>query len=181
MDLNHIELPAIVIADLYHSSLVGKEGIVSTKKDKPEIPDQHTNILAEKPAAIANWHSLGDNQKKILIIVNSDEGQVVPEKDLQFLTGILGACKLTIADVVIVNIHDQPTDYKTLANHFESRIVFLFNVDPVSFGLPINFPHYQIQAFAGNSFIYAPSLKALENDKLEKSKLWVSLKRLLNL
>ncbi|MBK9568854.1 MAG: hypothetical protein IPO53_02260 [Chitinophagaceae bacterium] len=54
-------------------------------------------------------------------------------------------------------------------------------MEPAAFGLPMHFPHYQIQAFAGNSFLYAPSLKELENDRVEKSKLWVCLKRLFNL
>ncbi len=101
---------------------------------------------------------------------------------LTFLTGILSACKLNLADVAIVNSTNYPdADYKELTKFFASKIVLLFDIEPSAFGLPMSFPHYQIQAFANNSFLYAPSLKDLENDKIEKSKLWVSLKRLFNL
>ena len=87
-----------------------------------------------------------------------------------------------MADVVIVNHKNhRETAYKELVTFFKSKIVLLFAVEPVSFGLPMIFPHFQIQPFAGNSFLFSPSLKELENDKILKSKLWVCLKRLFNL
>lgn len=181
MDLNHIELSPAVIAELYPEVLIGEPGIVM----KAIVPPEITATVPATPASVitksGTWRSLGDNQQKILIIVQSPDAVHLPDKELEFLTGILSACKLTLADVAIVNIQEQEADYKELTSHFGSRIVFLFDIAPVSFGLPINFPHYQIQAYAGNSFIYAPALKALENDRLEKTKLWASLKRLFNL
>ncbi|HEV7782707.1 MAG TPA: hypothetical protein VGO58_15640 [Chitinophagaceae bacterium] len=179
MDLNHIELPAAAIADLYHSSLVGDI-------DAPVEKTAAEPVTKGIPAAAdivdeATWRSLGNNQKHILIIVKNDEAVHVPDNELGFLTGILGACKLSLADVAIVNIKEQPASYKELTAYFKSRIVLLFAVEPAAFGLPMSFPHYQIQAFAGNSFLYSPSLKDLENDRVEKSKLWVCLKRLFNL
>jgi hypothetical protein len=180
MDLNHIELPAFAVADLYHSSLVGDAGTVTVNKAVEEPVAEPIQPILEK-AAIPGWRSLGDNKKNILIIVKTNEAVHLPDHALQFLTGILGACKLSLADVAIVNIADQQATYKELTTHFNSKVVFLFDVDPASFGLPMNFPQYQIQAFANNSFLYSPSLKALENDRVEKSKLWVCLKRLFNL
>ena len=101
---------------------------------------------------------------------------------MNFLTGILSACKFGLDDVSVVNLNDhQGTSYKELISYFKSKVVLLFDIEPASFGLPINFPYYQLQAFAGNTFLYAPSLKELEKDKIEKSKLWVCLKRLFNL
>jgi hypothetical protein len=57
----------------------------------------------------------------------------------------------------------------------------LFDTSPAAISLPMSFPYYQLQSFAGSTFLYAPSLKELENDRVEKSKLWVCLKRLFNL
>ena len=106
----------------------------------------------------------------------------MPDSEFSFFTGILSACKLTVADVAIVNINNHPqASYKELTSFFTSKIVFLFDIEPAAFGLPMNFPHYQIQSFAGNSFLYSPSLKDLEDDKVQKSKLWICLKRLFNL
>ena len=181
MDLNHIELSPAVFAELYPETLIGEPGTVINKTAQHETTQPIQETLSPVITKSETWRSLGNNQQKILIIVQSPDAVHLPDKELEFLTGILSACKLTLADVAIVNIQEQTASYKELTSHFGSRIVFLFDVDPVSFGLPINFPHYQIQAYAGNSFIYAPALKALENDRLEKSKLWVSLKRLFNL
>jgi hypothetical protein len=181
MSLNNIELPATVIADLYQHSLVDTGKIITQKTTvSTAVPEK------KEPAAEANredaWKSLGNNQKNILIIVKNEEFAWLPDNELTFLTGILSACQLSLADVAIVNLDKHPgVSYKELLAFFKSKIVLLFDTEPASFGLPINFPWYQLQAFAGNTFLYAPSFKQLENDKVEKSKLWVCLKRLFNL
>mgnify|MGYP003542449339 FL=1 len=177
MDLNNIELPASVVADLYQNYLVGSTEPVKEKKTKKEV-------IAANPIAETTkmWKSLGENKKNILIIVNSPDAVHIPDNELSFLTGVLGACKLNMADVAVVNRNNySEATYKELTSFFKSKIVFLFDIEPSAFGLPMNFPHYQIQAFAGNSFLFCPSLKELENNKIEKSKLWGSLKRLFNL
>lgn len=173
MDLNHLELPSYLIADLYKKSLVEpvkKPG--SVQKSEPDIEINHINSV---------WKYLGNNHNNILIIVNTNEAVYLLDHELAFLTGILGACKLSIADVAIMNLKNHPNaSYKELISFFKSKIVFLFDVEPVVFGLPVNFPHYQVQAFVNTSFLFSPSLKELENDKLKKSKLWVCLRRLFN-
>lgn len=180
MDINHIELPPILVADLYKNSLVtapGTEGMAGGERQLPESI-KHNAVTQDAQT----WKSLGSNVKNILIVVNNPDAVYVSDDELPFLTGILSACKLSLADVAVLNIHHYPgTGYKELTAFFKSRIVLLFDTDPVSFGLPLNFPYYQLQAFAGNTFLYAPSLQQLENDKVEKSKLWVCLKRLFNL
>ena len=174
MDLNHINLPASVVAELYHSSLIdpGKTPVSQAGADSTE----------SKSAPLPGWKWLGENQKNVLIIVNYPDAVHLPDHDLDFLTGILGACKLSMADVAIINHTNHPdASYKELVVFFKSKIVLLIAVEPASFGLPMSFPHFQIQPFAGNSFLFSPSLKELENDKILKSKLWVCLKRLFNL
>ncbi len=181
MDLNNIELPASVVIDLYHSSLVdSKEAAINSSSASKFIRDEITpspEIITSAP-----WKSLGTNHKNILVVVHHQEAVHLPDNELNFLSGILGACNLSLADVSIVNIKNHPeATYKELTTFFKSRIVLLFEIEPAAFGLPMKFPYYQIQAFAGNSFLYSPSLKDLENDRVEKSKLWVCLKRMFNL
>ncbi len=181
MDINHIELPASVVVDLYPSSLIDdtetvieKTGVVAASI---ELGTTAVNTAPDTP-----WKSLGNNNKNILVILKSSDAVYLPDNELTFLTGILSACKLSLADVAIVNLNNHPgVSYKELTSFFKSKIVLLFDTEPVAFGLPMSFPHYQIQGFAGNSFLYSPSLKNLETDKVEKSKLWVCLKRLFNL
>lgn len=177
MDLNNIDLPAVAIADLYKNCLISNAELITEKKQKKEI-------VAANPVleTATKWKSLGENKKNILIMVNSPDAVHILDNELSFLTGVLSACKLNMADVVVVNRNNYPEiSYKELTSSFKSKIVFLFDIDPAAFGLPMNFPHYQIQAFAGSSFLFCPSLKELENNKIEKSKLWLSLKRLFNL
>jgi len=174
MDINHIKLPAFAVSELYQSSLIepGVTQIIQPVADRSE----------NKPAAPPIWKSLGENKKNVLIIVNYPDAVHLPDHDLDFLTGILGACKLNMADVAVLNVHNNPEAlYRQLVDFFKSKIVLLFAVEPASFGLPMSFPYFQIQPFAGNSFLFSPSLKELENDKVLKSKLWMCLKRLFNL
>jgi hypothetical protein len=159
---------------LYHSSLIDP--------DETTVSQAVVDSTESKPAALPGWKWLGENRKNILVIVSYPDAVHLPDHDLDFLTGILSACKLSMADVAVVNLNNHPdASYKELVAFFKTRIVLLFAVEPALFGLPMSFPHFQIQPFAGNSFLFSPSLKELENDKILKSKLWVCLKRLFNL
>lgn len=173
MELNNIQLPEGLLADLYRSSLV------ETAENVPAI----STVAEETDAAsVSEWQCLGNNQKNILIVVHYPDAMYLPDAALTFLTTMLGACKLGLNDVALVNIKNYPdASYKEMNSFFKSKIVLLFDIEPASFGLPINFPAYQLQAFANATFLFSPSLTELENDKLQKSKLWVCLKRLFNL
>jgi hypothetical protein len=172
MDLNHIELPSSLVSELYRSVLVEEPSSVEVQR---EIA---TETLPEEKAP-AEMKFLGENKKNILMVVRHPEVVHVPDNELSFLVAMLTACKLTLADVAIVNIHNQQgQDQKKLVENFKSRVVFLFGIDPVSFGLPLSFPEFQIQAFAGATYLFTPPLSELENDKELKRKLWESLKRL---
>lgn len=179
MDINHIKLPAAVVADLYTNTLVSA---AADEQQGPGTPPKEERQPGPAQPENIPWKSLGSNQQHILIITDCPDAVYLTDEELSFLTGILGACKLSLADVAVVNLHHYPgASYKELTRFFKSRVVLLFDKEPASFGLPMSFPHYQLQAFAGSTFLYSPSLKQLENDKVEKSKLWVCLKRLFNL
>jgi hypothetical protein len=173
MDINHIQLPPNLIAELYTSSLV-ETGEISAKATPPVV------MTADK-TTVTGWKSLGENKKNILIVVSYADAVHIPDGALQFLTNMLSACKLSLADVAIVNIHTQPATYKELLAEYKSKVGLLFDIEPSGFGLPMSFPFFQIQPFASCSFLYAPSLQELEDDKIQKSKLWVSLRRLFNI
>jgi len=179
MDLNNIKLPSSVVADFYKSSLV-ETGEIAGKAAAPVFAVEQPVISIDQPAT-KGLRFLGDNKKNILVVVNSDQAVHVPDEELQFLTKLLSACKLSLADVAIVNINQQAITYKELLAALKGRSALLFDIEPSAFGLPMSFPHFQIQPFASCSFLYSPSIKELENDKLLKSKLWVSLQRLFGL
>jgi hypothetical protein len=179
MDLNHIKLPASVIVDLYHSSLIETDNTMPMIEAETIIPEKQITNNGNDHNEF-KW--LGENRKNILIIASYTDAVHIPDDELNFLTGILGACKLNIGDVAVLNLKNHPEiTYKELAKHFKSKIVFLFGIEPTALGLPISFPHFQVQSFANCSFLFSPVLKELESDKTLKSKLWVCLKRIFNL
>ena len=91
MDLNTIELPGFIVAGLYKDSLVS-----GTEKKV---------IAASAPAG---YRFLGDNRKKITLIVDSPGDVFLPDRHLSFITKILEACKVNIGDVAIVNHASTP-------------------------------------------------------------------------
>ncbi len=176
MSLNDIKLPANMLTGLYRSVLV-ETGEIKTIPAPVIASDSET--AGKSPQSGLKY--LGENRKNILIVVNDAEAVHISDADLQFLTRMLTACKLSLADVAIVNLNQQPVSYKEILAELKSRICLLFTVEPSSFGLPMSFPFFQIQPFANCSFLYSPSLSELGNDDLLKSKLWVTLRRLFNI
>jgi hypothetical protein len=174
MDLNNIELTPQLAASWYSFTLV--DNFSNETIEKPE-PITRVTETAE-PA----FKFLGSNGKNILLIVNYSDATHLPDEELTFLTSILTACKLDLGDVAIVNRNNYPDSfYKDYKDHFNSKIVLLFGIDPVSFGLPVDFPQFQVQSFANTTFLYSPPLEERKKDQLFKSKLWVCLKRIFSI
>lgn len=161
MGINNIVLTSHMLAGLFPDSLV------------------ETNATTVPESAPLNY--LGSNKKNILAIVSHVSVPFLPDSELNFLSNILAACKLGIADIGIVNYKSiSQTEIQNLISS-EARQVILFNVDPPSIGLPINFPQFQLQPFNGRTYLYVPALPEIENNKEAKAKLWSALKVLFGL
>ena len=129
MDLNNIEFPASLVAELYPSSLIESNDIPAKKALMAEVGKDDVPPITIK-GNNATWKSLGSNHKNILIIVKSSEAVHLADNELTFLTGILTACKLTLADVAILNLNKHPeASYKELTKYFKSKIVLLFEIE----------------------------------------------------
>lgn len=170
MDLNSVDLPSWTLASLYPQSLVelGDTAVEPT-----------TQKLALSPEDKLMKKALGDNRRQILIIVDYNDVVYIPDDVLNFLTGMLTACKLSLADVSIYNRHANPdAGYAELISVFRSKTVLLFGITPPSIGLPLDFPQFQVQSFSGVTYLYSASLDEVKADGLLKSKLWVCLRRI---
>src|SRR4051794_32092876 len=100
MTLDNIQLPPIVLQELFKTSLIELE------------MEQHP----EPGVSQSSFQVLGNNGKHVLIIVDSDDALYLEDEQLNFLLGILSACSLTMADVAILNIRkNSRVTYKTLA------------------------------------------------------------------
>lgn len=166
MELNKIQLPAFVVSDLYKKSLVELDN------------GQQKTVPPEKNQLI---RYLGNNRKNITICVDYKDAKYLPDVPLSFLTSMLTACNLGLDDVAVVNMYGSNSTYKEISSELKSKIIFLFGIEPPQFGLPLNFPEFQVQEYNKTSFLYCPSLDEIAIDKILKSKLWVCLRRIFSI
>jgi hypothetical protein len=172
MSLNSIKFEPTDIAFLYKNSLVE----INVKQ---EVFSQ-ANTNAEPP--INGFKYLGENKKKTLVIVRNADAVHIPDKQLSFLTKLLAACNLNLADVAILNFQDHSSsEFNEIINYFKPKVVLLFDIEPAEFGLPMIFPQFQVQGYKDSLFVSSPSLEVIEPDKTLKGKLWVCLKKIFNL
>lgn len=152
-----------------------------------QLASLYANVLIESTTAspvsqLQPVKFLGRNAKNIVLLVSNDTVPFLPDDELSFLTNILSACKLSLADVAIVNIHSVNKDeIEAFIEPLAPKHVLLFGIAPLSIDLPINFPQFQLQAFNKRTYLYSPDLKSIEANKELKLKLWNSLKTLFGL
>ena len=109
MSLDNINLPPLVLQQLFTHTLI-------EAKNNPTVDSKST----EKP-----FLTLGNNHKKVLILVESEETLYLPDNQLNFLLGILAACNLTMEDVAILNIKKNPSvNYQLITTELQSEKVF---------------------------------------------------------
>lgn len=202
MSLSNIKLPGFVIADLYRTSLIqptAADGFVPLQDyqelaepepvkvatqpvAKTQQPEPVIETAPPKPVDTTPYKILGNNKKQITVVVNCSQDVFVPEGDLQFLTKMLDACKLNMADVAIVNHATAPVNIEKVKAQLQPKYLLLFGVEPDEIHLPINFPSYKEQPYAGTTYLFTPALSALNGDtdvaKGLKKKLWECLKRM---
>jgi len=162
MSLDNIQLTPFLVQNLYTKTLVELNNVQEALPEKtaPHIP------------------SLGQNAKSILLLVNEKESPFASDDDLKLLVGILTACKLSLADVALVNFNkNQTLTYDQLMDYFNPGFVILFGVLPKDLSFPLHFPNYQLQKYNNQTFLCAPSLKMLGVVTEEKKQLWNSLQK----
>ena len=172
MSLNSIKFGATDIALLFKNSLVE----VDEKIPLPASPKINSGSPENE------WKFLGENKKKTLIVVRYPDTAHLPERQLSFLTKLLAACNLNLGDVAILNFHaHDASQFSGIVNYFRPKAVLLFDTNPAEFGMPMNFPDFQVQGYKDAVFVSSPSLEKIEPDKNLKGKLWLCLKKIYNL
>jgi hypothetical protein len=172
MDLNQVKLTPNLLYNLYQQVLV----IEYNQPVETLSPNNQSNNTSSE------IRSLGRHQQSILIVVNSVNSPFLKDEELNYLTRILNACKLTLEDVALVNIATlAAVNYKDLQQQYPSTNVICFGVTPERLELPLDFPYYQLQRSGNCTYLHAPSLDSLEPQEQERRKLWASLQKLFNL
>jgi hypothetical protein len=181
MSLNDIHLPLTAIADLYKTVLIEDKGIVIQKKEaeKP-APEEIKEMKPAKQSPALTF--LGNNKKQVVIIVNYPDTLYIPDDKLAFLTSILTACKLNLADIALLNFANSGrVSYKDFFEAVPAKSVIFFGVQPDMLSVPMNFPFFQVQHFDNVNYLSSPPLDKIEMDKTLKGNLWTSLKKIFTL
>jgi hypothetical protein len=156
----------------------------------PSVPPAEPVLATPSPTPSAAgglpqampYKFLGNNRRHITLLVHSPGSGFMPDNQLTFLTKILEACRMTLADVAIVNNAAAPVTITALRQQLQPKTVLLFGVDPTAIRLPINFPTFKQLSYDDCTYLSSPALDQLvpntEDSKLLKSKLWVCLKTL---
>jgi hypothetical protein len=166
MSLDNILLPDTVLQALYTKSLYDLE------TNKSVLDDIQSGGIS----------FLGNNQKKITILVNAETAIYLPDEDLNFLLGIITACKLSMADIALINVTNNPgLAYTAVTEKLKAEKIFLFGLDADALALPLQFPHYQVQQFNNQVYLSSVSLSELQANKEEKMKLWNCLKKIFSI
>jgi hypothetical protein len=183
MSINNIQLPGIVIASLYKKGIIqGEQEMVQETAPVITVPvPPATEATGPASPAAPAYKFLGNNRQQVVIVVRFPGEVFLPESHLQMLTKMLGACKLNLGDVAIVNEATQGIAINLLQQQLAPKKLLLFGVTPEETGLPLNFPLFKDQEYAGCTYLCAPGLEQLNMDNEEgktlKKKLWESLKK----
>ena len=170
-NFSHIQLPNFVLANWFKHHLIEEEATSTITKTS----NNNTSISF-----------LGNNKKNIVLIVNELEGVFISDNNLTLIEKLLSACKLTLADVAVLNIAKTKINYKDFKQQLQPQVLILMGIDPTSIQLPLVFPMHKIQAYDSCKMLITTSIDRMQktNDPKvleEKKELWGLLKTLFNL
>lgn len=179
-------LPPFVLGELYSKSLVVLENPMTGQEQPQPLPSptNTSQVVISLPTA-QPIKFLGNNSRKIVLLVKYPGEAFLPDEQLQFLTKILGACKLNLGDVAIINQAHFSIDFEVIQKELSPQQLLLFGIDPSAIRLPIQFPDFKPQSFNGCIFLKSPAAEHLNQENEEarnrKMQLWNALKQLFQL
>lgn len=189
MSLNSIRLTQHQVADLYPESLVLTTDTASTKgraEDLPVVMEEKSGGWEKAPIQPeVPIQYLGKNNRNLAILVFYPDTVHIAEASLEFLSSVLKACQLTLADVAIVNMARQTPGLEQLQKELAPRQLLCFGLPHPVLGLPADLPVLNLQPIQDIKLMIAPSLEELnqptEAVKPLKRLLWEGLKTMLGI
>jgi hypothetical protein len=203
-DFNHVKLPPLAMAAMFGQHLVlipEVEQAPIAEKEKQAlqarvlVPEAEPAQMATQPTTAhktapqplqpqqeAPYQVLGNFSKKVLIVVHDANAVYCSEEDLTFITRVIAAVGLSMDHVALLNTHQKSITYPQLKAAWPAKVALYFGVEPSSIGVPMRFPHFQVQKWDDCTFLYAPALAtlngALPGQVDQKKQLWAALKKI---
>ncbi|MEO8822482.1 MAG: hypothetical protein ABI366_02830 [Ginsengibacter sp.] len=130
------------------------------------------------PSPKIEIESFGENHSHVLFVVNDDSHKFLPDDEMELLTKLVSACKLSLADIVLVNFSSNKYNYQLFNEQFQPKKILIFGVKNAELELPFDIPYFQVQKFQQQSYLTAPPLKEFLNNTPLKKELWRTLQKL---
>jgi hypothetical protein len=163
MGIDNIQLSGYLCQNLYNKSLIGEKHADNTVKTSEKFK---INVL-------------GQNKSQVLFLVNNRDQKFVSDSEMKLLSNLLSACKLSMADISLVNFQENPgIIYTDLIDYFHPKKILIFGISTSELQLPFTIPFFQIQQFHEQLYLTNPSLNQFLNNKELKIQLWNCLKKL---
>jgi hypothetical protein len=180
-------LPNSVLVNLYKESLV--LGVAPANVDKKAQPspaiEPETAPITVETEPIAPIKFLGEHQKKILVLVQDPNAVHLNERDFDLLTSILNACKLTIADIGLINLANKNLSLHQILTQAPSEIVLVFDINPTQLKIKLPTKLYTPILLGATQLLFSNNLSNMQgidqDSKIEKTKLWNALKLIFKL
>ncbi len=179
-DLKIIETPALntevsepkTIEAPAHNVAASEAKIIETPAPEPVTPEP----AKEDAPPIFNY--LGENNRYMLLLVNSPGENIMPAKELEALQSILQAKKLDLKDVAIVNhTHYSSLLFQQLREYFACSTLVLFGVNPQHLKMP-DFPPNVITPYEGIKVLSTYSFAEMLGSNDKKRAFWNEMKKL---
>ncbi len=141
------------------------------------IEDQASNVAAKSQNKI-EIASLGENQKHVLFLVNDPSSKFLADEEMELLTKFIAACKLSMADIALVNLIQINIIMHNSIEHFNQKKSCFWGSQPQNLNCHSTFLISRYKNFQQQFYLTAPSLKEFLNNKHLKKELWMSLQKL---
>ena len=193
-------LPNSVLVSLYKDTLVLPELAQKQPEIIPNPLDVQIKTLdTHAPAAVqieteknhtpisdlGQIKYLGEHLKQVTIIVKDELAVYLNENDLTLLSSILSACKLTLADIALINVAQQKLSLHEILNVLPSKLVMIFDVSSTTLKIKLPTTLYKSIQLGDTYLLFSNALSLMQGGdqsaKLEKGKLWAILKQLFQL
>lgn len=161
-------MPSLNRNNLKH---IYQEGIYLTP-DREKSNDTDTKYIESNP-----FNFIGENGKNILILNFGEKEEVISKNELMFLTKILQAVQLTLADVAVLR-WDDSYHLSMLQDAFKFQTFICLSQIPTCLQSILPSERYQIKNSSKVQYLFIDSLKEIETDVEKKKLLWKCLKTL---
>ena len=135
------------------------------------------SVIALKEVDEVIKNCIGSNQKKLLVVYNSNKTE---DQSIEFLKKILGAAKFDIQDDILLlgTTSKQGFSFISMRTKVAFDNILVFGFPPAYLGLNLDIIPYQPTHFNDCGFLFADDLSLLELNKQLKGALWIGMKEL---